>query len=129
MSYDLKPGLKKYFSMIEEDRPWTAFVRDFAKGYFDIFRSLFVVGALKFISEKSESTLLAHTYDTSRIILLLLILSYISPWYVHLFKHFGWGKVGEVFDLILNVFVALVLFAIALHLVNSAVEALAKSRI
>ncbi len=128
MSYELKPGLKKFFSMIEEDRAWTAFVRDFAKGYFDIFRSLFVVGALKYISDKSESILLWVAYHTSLVVLLMLIPSYILSWYVHLFKHLGWGKTGEVLDLVFNVIIALVLWGFASRLVNIAVEVLAKSR-
>ncbi|MEP7172735.1 MAG: hypothetical protein ABI705_04505 [Aestuariivirga sp.] len=128
MSYDLNPKLKKFFAKSEEDEPSVAFIRDFAKAFFDFLRSLLVVGGLKYLSVKTGNPYLSAAYWVSQTVLLLLAQGYIVSWNLKIFVHFSRTKVGEALDLILNVLLGISLWVFSYYLITVAVDAIVKSQ-
>ena len=87
-------------------------------------RSLIVVGGLKYLSDNAGNIYITGLFKVSIVILLLLAMTYIISWNVKLFRHLPWKKAGEVFNLLLNVALALVLVDFSYYLITISIDAI-----
>lgn len=85
-------------------------VRNFSQWFFDLLRNFVLVGALKYFSEKSGSSVLSYLHEFALLVILLYCLSYADQWYVNLFGFLENRLVAHWLNRTVNIALALALF-------------------
>lgn len=124
MSYDLRPGLKKFFEKSAVDAPYIALVRDISRTFFEFLRMLVILGALRVVAEKSDNWLL-HTLDSAAaIVMFLFVSSFFLSWNLKLFTLLSDKYWANLVDLAINTLLSLIFTFFGMYVVTVAVKSL-----
>jgi hypothetical protein len=87
-------------------------VRNFSKWFFDLLRNFVLVGGLKYFAEKSASPILLVLHEVALVVIFFYCLSYADQWYLNLFGFLENKRLAYWLDIILNIAISIVIFAI-----------------
>ena len=108
MRYDLHPKLKQFFEPGHPEEVAAGYLgRDVARAFFEFLQNLVVIGAIKFFSDKTGSTLLHILYNISSVMLLLLVYSFIGQWDLKILRKKSESPGVQLANVILTIFVTI----------------------
>ena len=111
----------------QADRTAAQWGRSFSTWVFNLARNVLVVGALRYIADRTHSLLVEIAYSICVVVLIIYISSYWQEWDVRLFSRRSTRLSAFVADLVVNVTIGLLIYFLSMRLIWDLATLLAKA--